>query len=285
VVCSAIDLQALPILSQVLGLSHRGLRRISRDALFGRAAAPITVRAVPVAPVAASQPRQQLGGGLAVPEGLSGIQELIEAEEFTIRWPKTGGGHEEIYPTAWRGVVVPNKVKMDAKVSQCIRHDKGRRTILLDKNPVAEFVETSDGRWASVIKPDGKKTLAMGEEAPPLYLNARVGSYHDATGLSGIGVPKGMAIILSSARRTTRLRPYSIAGGAARIATCASRSAGPAARAASSAAWSRGTRSGTPIGRIPKSSASGPAAPPTKVEAGAPESVHPRPLPTDGPLV
>lgn len=171
--------------------------RVSRDALLGRAAAPVAGRAVPVIPVAVTEARPQFAGGLPVPDGLAWVEELVEADEFTIRWPKTGGGgNEEVYPMAWRGVVLLNKVKMEAKVGQCIRHDKGRRTVLLDKNPVAEFVDTSDGRWASVIKPDGKKTLAVGVVPPPLYLNARIGSYRDATGLTGIGVPKGLAVIL-----------------------------------------------------------------------------------------
>jgi excisionase family DNA binding protein len=111
--------------------------RLSRSALLGLGAAPAAVQAVTAMPlVAVIEPRSEVAGGLPVPEGLSWVEALTEADEFTIRWPKTGGGgQEELYPQAWRGVVLLNKVKMEAKVGQCIRHDKGRSVIICSEHP------------------------------------------------------------------------------------------------------------------------------------------------------
>jgi excisionase family DNA binding protein len=175
-----------------------GYVRVSRAALLGRAAVPVTMRQAPAIPVVATQARPE-GGGLPVPAGFSWVEDLAEADEFIINWPRTGGGsNPETYPSAWRGVITLNGVRMEAKVGECVRHDRGRLTVLFDRNPICEFVATTDGQgWASVIKPDGKKVLTSNEALPLLYLNARIASYREATGLSGIGVPKGLAVVVA----------------------------------------------------------------------------------------
>lgn len=172
--------------------------RVSRTALLGRAATPAAIRQTPATPLAATQARSE-NGGLPVPAGFSWVEDLAQADEFTINWPRTGGGsNPETYPSAWRGVITLNRVRMEAKVGECVRHDRGRLTVLFDRNPICEFVATVDGQgWASVIKPDGKKVLTSNEALPALYLNARIASYREATGMSGIGVPKGLAVIVA----------------------------------------------------------------------------------------
>jgi hypothetical protein len=180
-------------------LSFGGFVRISRDALLSRAAAPTAVRAVPVAAaVTRPQAPPQDGSGLPAPEGLAWVEELTEAEPFTIPWPKKGGGsQDEHYPRAWRGVVTLNGVRHVVRIGECVRHDRGRLTVLFGRDPITEFAATTDGLgWASVIKPDGKKVLTASEVPPPLYSHARIASYREMTGLSGIGVPKGLAVIL-----------------------------------------------------------------------------------------
>ena len=176
-----------------------GFIRISRDALLNRAAVATTVRAVPAtAPAAQPHALAHDGGGLPSPQGFSWVGELSEAEPFTIPWPRKGGGsNEEHYPQAWRGTVTLNGVRHDVRIGECIRHDRGRLTVLFGRDPITEFAATTDGRgWASVIKPDGKKVLNAGELPPPLYNHARIASYRQMTGLAGVGVPKGLAVIL-----------------------------------------------------------------------------------------
>jgi hypothetical protein len=54
--------------------------------------------------------------------------------------------------------------------------------------PAAEFVATADGsNLASVIKPNGKKTISGLSDLPALYRSIPTASYTQATGLSGIG--------------------------------------------------------------------------------------------------
>jgi hypothetical protein len=179
-------------------LTISGFVRISRDGLLGRAANSFASRPAETTSVVAAQARPQPDGTLPVPDGLSWVEDLVPNEAFTIPWPKKGGGsHDELYPSAWRGVITLNGVRMEVKVGECVRHDRGRLTVLVDRNPICEFAATTDGRgWASVIKPNGKKVLNTGEAPPPLYLHARIGSYREATGMGGIGVPKGLAVIL-----------------------------------------------------------------------------------------
>jgi len=172
--------------------------RISREGLLARAAAPDTMRQAPAVPVTAAQTRPEGDGGLPVPAGLSWVEELAETDEFVINWPRTGGGsNPETYPSAWRGSITLNGVRIEVKVGECVRLDRGRLTVLFDRNPICEFVATTDGQgWASVVKPDGKKVLNPGQAPPPLYRDARIVSYREATGLTGIGVPKGLAVVV-----------------------------------------------------------------------------------------
>lgn len=180
-------------------LTFGGFVRISRDALLDRAAAPTADRAGPVtASVVPPQTSPQDGSGLPVPEGLAWVEQPTEGEAFTIPWPRKGGGsNEEHYPQAWRGTINLNGVRHDVRIGECIRHDRGRLTVLFGRDPITEFAATTDGLgWSSVIKPDGKKVLNAGEVPPPLYSHARIASYREMTGLTGVGVPKGLAVIL-----------------------------------------------------------------------------------------
>lgn len=134
---------------------------------------------------------------MPAPEGLAWIEEIVEARPFTIPWPRDGGGTiGEHCPRAWRGAITIDGGLHEVRIGECIRHDRGRLTVLFGRAPIAEFAATIDGfGWASVIKPDGRRILKARETPPPLYSGARMASYREVTGL-GIGVPKGLAVIL-----------------------------------------------------------------------------------------
>jgi hypothetical protein len=150
------------------------------------------------------------------------IEDLTEAPAFTIPWPKTGGGaKEEEYPRAWRGVISLNGERLEVRAGECVRLDRGRLTILFLRTPVCEFVATIDGQgcrslgrlrptcvvcefvatidgrgWAGIIKPNGRRVLSPGETRPAFYRGARIASYRDVTGMTGSGVPKGLAVVV-----------------------------------------------------------------------------------------
>lgn len=184
---------------EIPALVIRDFVRISQDALLGLAATSFSSAHVAATPPTATRPEPQTDSGLPIPDMMSWIENLAQTEEFSIPWPQTGGGsHSERYPAAWRGIILLNNTRIEVKVGECIRHDRGRLTVLFDRSPICEFVATTDGEgWASVIKPDGKKVLNTLDDAPPLYRNAHIASYRDATGMTGIGVPKGLAVLVA----------------------------------------------------------------------------------------
>lgn len=138
-------------------------------------------------------------GRLPPPTALTWLNEIAPAPAFTIPWPKKGGGtHDEAYPQAWSGLITLNGDQVEVKVGECIRDGRGRLTVMFDRTPICEFVATVDGQnWASIIKPDGKHVLAVGQTPPRLYRGARVEPYRDVTGMTGTGVPKGLAVVVS----------------------------------------------------------------------------------------
>jgi hypothetical protein len=75
---------------------------------------------------------------------------------------------------------------------------RGRLAVFIGGYPACEFVKTADGTaWASVIKPDGKKTVHPGSEPPALYRRARVMPNREAIGLSGMGITNGLALVIA----------------------------------------------------------------------------------------
>jgi len=76
---------------------------------------------------------------------------------------------------------------------------KGRLTVLFDNYPMAEFMPTSDGTgWASLIKPDGRHTVAPGDPLPGIYRRTSTAPYQLATGMKGPGRPPGAALLIGA---------------------------------------------------------------------------------------
>ena len=76
---------------------------------------------------------------------------------------------------------------------------KGRLTVLFDNYPMAEFMPTSDGTgWASLIKPDGRHTVAPGDPLPGIYRRTSTAPYQLATGMKGPGRPPGAALVIGA---------------------------------------------------------------------------------------
>lgn len=94
-------------------------------------------------------------------------------------------------------VSLPGK-KAEVKVGEAWRHDRGRLSVFISGTAIAEFVETADHEgWASVIKPDSRSILGPRDTPPPLYKNARIQPYREATGWLRSGVPKGLALVIA----------------------------------------------------------------------------------------
>ncbi len=135
---------------------------------------------------------------IPVPLGLVWTRELARSQEFVHDWPREGGGgNAERFYQAWLGVVSLLRKEAVVKVGECIRHDREGLTVFFDGEPITEFIETADGEgWASLIKPNGKRVLKVSETPPPFYARAHVESYREVSGLCGIGIPKGMAVVV-----------------------------------------------------------------------------------------
>jgi len=140
--------------------------------------------------------------GIPAPAELRWRQALAPSEPFEQQWPRQGGGSDpEWYPHAWAGAITLAGSERRVVVGEStgdVRLDNRRRLlVLLDAYPTAEFAPTVDGcGWASVIKPDGRRTIPAGDPLPRLYRHARVEPYREATGLSGRGRPKGLAVVI-----------------------------------------------------------------------------------------
>jgi len=202
--------------------------RISREAVL---AAAQHGPAVNGRGPAASEPEKPPLTELPEPAGFAWIEELNQAEGFVHGWPQHGGGYfREPYPEAWSALVSIGGQKHRVKVgrsSGAERSDKcPRLTVFMEDFPVAEFLRTADGaKVASVIKPNGKKTIADPADLPPLYRRVPTAPYSEITGLSGMGRPKGLALLIepddlrsavhhAAARRLGKLgQPLVAAGG------------------------------------------------------------------------
>jgi|SRR5579863_2809622 len=139
--------------------------------------------------------------GIPIPRGLRWFQEPVAAHPFEHNWPRRAEETEkkvEYYASSWQGKISLQGKEYEVLIGQSIRYDRGRFVIFFNQVPICEFTQTLDGEgWASLIKPDGKKTLSLNEVPPTLYRGTKVVSYRDATGLTGIGVPKGAAVIIA----------------------------------------------------------------------------------------
>jgi len=146
---------------------------------------------------AADPPAVTLSPGFPKPAGVEWLTELKPAESFVHRWPSSGGHFDESYPIALQGRIRIDGSEREVLVGEGRRNDRGRLTVFLDRYPVAEFMDTADGAgWASLIKPDGRKTVAFGNQLPAIYGQSRVVPYPEATGVSGVGHPSGMALVI-----------------------------------------------------------------------------------------
>ena len=182
-------------------LALAGEVRISRTALLELARRKTATDGH--ASAAARPAAPELLDELPAPAGFSWLGELTPTAGFVHGWPQHGGGYyKEPYPDAWEASIRLKGRDQTIKVGRSSgqeRNDKRPRlTVFLDAFPVAEFIPTADGtKLASVIKPNGKKTISSPADLPALYRNIATASYTVATGLSGIGRPKGLAVLIN----------------------------------------------------------------------------------------
>lgn len=189
---SPADLAAAVASGEIPALRVAGQVRISRSQLIGTARSSTL-----------EVPESATGGsvvdGVPAPAGFTWLQDLQSAAGFDHRWPQRGGGgFVEHYPKAWAGLVDVTGAQVRVVIGETVRDDRGRLTVFFDGYPVTEFMDTLDGSgWASIIKPDGKKTVLVSGDLPPLYRRLKVVPYRDATGTSGSGRPRGLAIVIA----------------------------------------------------------------------------------------
>jgi excisionase family DNA binding protein len=184
-------------------LNVAGHIRLSRQALVAASAPlPVVPFPSPRLPRADAEEQPISGGRVLQPAGFRWIEQLAEAKPFTHGWPKTGGGtSDEEYFRAWKGVVALHGRQLTVNIGEAIRDGRGRLVIWLGPSVICEFVGTLSGDWASLIRlwgPAGKKkVLALGEIIPPLYMGVRIEPYQEATGRTGKGIPKGLAVVVA----------------------------------------------------------------------------------------
>jgi len=135
------------------------------------------------------------------------VEPLAAAPQFEHWWPRKrtddnpATSSEEIYPVAWSGVTDLLGHKIAVLVGQSRPRGDGRPrvTVFFDEYPEAEFAQSAnrDG-WASAIKVNGKSTLKSGDSIPELYRRSRLLPYQEATGFTGPGRTKGLALVIAS---------------------------------------------------------------------------------------
>jgi hypothetical protein len=211
------DLRAAVAAGTVPALVINGHLRFSRIALREAAGRPARMlgkqddhedRDDPVG-AAASAAAAEVTHPAAVipaPRGLTWEQSLSPGGPYTARWPTRRDASPdeglEPYGEVWRGRIRLDADSFGVTVGIGTRNGRPRMTVWLDQYPTAEFIGTDpavqQGGWASLIKPDGSGTLAVGAPPPPLYANCRLMLYRSARGGGGSGVPRGMGVIVGS---------------------------------------------------------------------------------------
>ncbi len=177
---------------EIPGLRLGGNIRISRNRLLSLAEESSAAPEPPSAPATAS------GDRIPPPAGVVWLEDLNPSDAFSHGWPQKGGGtYDEPYTRGWKGRIAINRSEVAVRVGQTVRFERGRLTIFFDDYPVAEFMDTPDGKqWVSLIKPNGKTTIGRSDLLPPLYQGVEVAPYQEATGAGGSGRPTGLAVLI-----------------------------------------------------------------------------------------
>lgn len=152
------------------------------------------IKQYPSAVESASVEIQVVNSSLPMPEGMSWIEELSIDKPFSHVWPT----QIDKYLHAWKGSVSLRSKPINIKIGEIVYHERGRLVVFFNQEPICEFAETLDHKgWASLIKPNGRNTLQMDKTPPILYQGTRIERYREVTGLTGLGVPKGAAIVIA----------------------------------------------------------------------------------------
>jgi len=119
------------------------------------------------------------GGRVAMPEGMSWMQDLSLANPIDHTFP---GGQRVHFSEVWRGSIALNSATREVQVAYSGGDDEERLVVFLDGWGVAEFPQTYQGEWASLIKPDSRHSIDVGDPVPDVYRNARIENYRTVTG-------------------------------------------------------------------------------------------------------
>lgn len=133
------------------------------------------------------------GGGLPQPAGFSWQEPLHPGTDFEYRFPE----ETEEYTNVHEAKIALHSKVYAVRAGFAERDNRGRLVVFFGREALAEFVETVDGQgFASLIRPDGRKTLRPTDFPPALYQQARLENYRDAVGMTGKGFPKSMALVI-----------------------------------------------------------------------------------------
>lgn len=131
--------------------------------------------------------------GLPQPVGFTWQEPLHPGVEFNFRFPEA---EEHFTHVREARITLLNKT-YHVRIGRTERHGRGRLIVFFGREILVEFFETADSQgFASLIRPDGKKTLRPGDPPPTLYQQARLEHYREAIGMSGKGFPKSMALVI-----------------------------------------------------------------------------------------
>jgi len=136
--------------------------------------------------------KQIVSSSLPMPEGMSWIEELTIDKPFSHVWPT----QIDKYLHAWKGLIALQGKRVNIKIGEMELDGCGRLVVFFNKEPICEFAETLDHKgWTSLIKPNGRKVLQMGETPPILYQGMSIESYRTISGLTR--APRGAAIVIT----------------------------------------------------------------------------------------
>lgn len=178
---------------EVPAITIGGQVRISRMALLDKAKGSIAA----VTEAGVDIPHND--GTLPAPGDLRWVKELESGESFVYNWPKTGGGTIPYnYDPVWEGEIVLHGQRQRVRVGQYQDGGRDRLGVFFGSGEELEFVSTKDGEgWASLIRPEGRKVLPIGQEPPRLYHHAHIAPWREVTGMSGRGVPFAMGLVVA----------------------------------------------------------------------------------------